>query len=107
MAVLVTGIGFLGGYIVRDLVRSGHDVVIYGYFGGVPGADVYPDVNNARYILGEQQWERVTVVPGDIRNRELLERTIADHGVTSVIHLASIVAAASERDIPRAIEVNV
>src|SRR5437870_7665578 len=108
MAVLVTGIGFVGAYIVRDLVEAGEDVVLYGLFGGRPdGIGEYPDIDNAKYIVGEPGWDRVTVVVGDIRDRDLLSRTINAHGVTGIIHLASLVAAASERNIPRAIEVNV
>lgn len=108
MAVLVTGIGFVGGYIVRDLVEASEDVVLYGLFGGSPdGTGEYPDIDNARYIVGDRGWDRVTVVVGDIRDRELLSRTIQAHGVTGIIHLASLVAAASELNIPRAIEVNV
>jgi len=107
MSVLVTGIGFVGGYIVRDLVAAGEDVVLYGWFGGVADSEARPDLDNARHIVGDVGWDRVQVVVGDIRNREALSDTIERHGVTGVIHLASIVAGASERDIPRAIDVNV
>jgi nucleoside-diphosphate-sugar epimerase len=108
MSVLVTGIGFVGAFIVRDLVLAGHDVVVYGLFGASPGETLnLPDIDNAKQILGEDDWSRVKVVVGDIRDSGLLARTIADNGVTGIIHLASLVAAASERDIPRAVEVNV
>ncbi|TDO51586.1 nucleoside-diphosphate-sugar epimerase [Kribbella sp. VKM Ac-2527] len=108
MTVLVTGIGFVGAYIVRDLVQSGERVVLFGLFGGSPdGAGKYPDIDNARYIVGAAGWEQVTVVVGDIRDRDLLSRTIEIHDVTRIVHLASLVAAASEANIPRAIEVNI
>ena len=44
---------------------------------------------------------------GDIRDRDHLSRTVEEHGVTGIVHLAAMVAAAAERDIPRAVEVNV
>src|SRR5438477_2768569 len=109
MAVMVTGIGFVGAYMVRDLVNAGQDVVLYGLFGGRPGqTEPFPDIENARYILGEEAWKaRVKVVVGDIRDGELLSKTIVQHSVKGIIHLAAMVAAASEKDIPRAVEVNV
>ncbi len=107
MSIMVTGIGFVGGYVVRDLVASGQNVVLYGYFGGVPGGESHPDLDNARHILGEERWKDVVVVHGDIRDRALLEKTIAARGVTGIVHLASIVAASSESNIPFAIDVNV
>ena len=57
MSVLVTGIGFVGAYIVRDLLDEGHDVVVYGLFGGRPGQpEAFPDIENAKDILGEEVW---------------------------------------------------
>ena len=108
MSILVTGIGFVGAYIVRDLLNEGHDVVVFGLFGGRPGqSEAFPDIENAKDILGEDLWERVRVVVGDIRDGNLLSRTVEEHGVTGIVHLAAMVAAASERDIPRAVEVNI
>lgn len=107
MSIMVTGIGFVGGFVVRDLVDAGHDVVLYGYFGGVPGGDSHPDLDNAQHILGPDKWRKVTVVHGDICDRARLERTVAEHGVVGVVHLASIVAAASEKNIPLAVDVNI
>lgn len=108
MAVMVTGIGFVGAYIVRDLLVAGEDVVAYGLFGGQPGqTDAYPDVENAAYLVGERDWSRVKVVVGDICDGELLGRTVRENGVTGIIHMAGMVAAASEANIPRAVDVNI
>jgi nucleoside-diphosphate-sugar epimerase len=108
MSILVTGIGFVGAYIVRDLLNDGHDVVVFGLFGGRPGqSEAFPDIENAKDILGEDLWERVRVIVGDIRDGDLLSRTVEEQGVTGIVHLAAMVAAASERDIPRAVEVNI
>jgi nucleoside-diphosphate-sugar epimerase len=108
VSILVTGIGFVGAYIVRDLLAQGHDVVVFGLLGGRPGQlEAFPDIENAKDILGEQVWGKVRVVVGDIRDREQLSLTVKEHGVTGIVHLAALVAASSERDIPRAVEVNV
>ncbi len=108
MTVMITGIGFVGGYIVRDLLAAGSDVVLYGLFGGIPdGATEYIDIENARHIARGQDWSRVTVVPGDIRDTDQLESTLREHGVTKVVHLASIMAAAAEQNPSLAVSVNV
>lgn len=108
MATLVTGIGFVGAYIVRDLVAAGRDVVLYGLFGGRPGqAEPYPDLVNAQFVLGDEAFANLTVVVGDIGDGDLLDRTFAEHGIDEVIHLAALVAAASEQNLAKAADVNV
>ena len=79
MAVMVTGIGFVGAYIVRRLIAAGEDVVVYGLFGGRAGqSEPYPDIENARYMLGDEAWSKVTVVVGDITDTDLLDKTVAE-----------------------------
>lgn len=108
MAIMVTGIGFVGAYIVRDLLDAGEDVVVYGLFGGRPEqVEAFPDIENAIYLIGQEAWSRVKVVVGDICDDELLSRTVADNNVTGIIHMAGMVAAASEGNIPRAVDVNI
>ena len=108
MVVMVTGIGFVGAYIVRRLIAAGEDVVVYGLFGGRPGQDApYPDIENARTMLGEAAWAKVKVVIGDVTDTAHLNRTVQGHGVTGIIHLAAMVAVASEANLPRAVDVNI
>lgn len=108
MSVLVTGIGFVGGYVVRDLINAGHEVVLFGLFGGSPDPDSdRPDLVNVRYLVGEEKWQDVRVVVGDIRDVDLLDKAITENGVTRIIHLASLISSSSEANIPRAVEVNV
>ena len=108
MAVMVTGIGFVGAYIVRRLIAAGEDVVVYGLFGGRAGqSEPYPDIENARYMLGDEAWSKVTVVVGDITDTDLLDKTVAENAVTGIIHMAAMVAVASEANLARAVNVNI
>ena len=108
MATLVTGIGFVGAYVVRDLVASGRDVVIYGRFGPQDGRGVtHPNLANLRFVMGDEAYAQVTVVVGDIVDAEAVDRTIAEHGIDEVVHLAAMVAAASEQNLAGAVDVNV
>lgn len=108
MAIVVTGIGFVGAYIVRDLLAAGENVVVYGLFGGRPGqTEAFPDIENAIYLIGEEAWSKVKVVIGDICDEDLLGRTVRQNDVTGIIHMAAMVAAASEANIARAVAVNI
>lgn len=108
MTIMVTGIGFVGAYIVRQLVASGENVVLYGLFGGRPGqTEPFPDIENAQYMLGVEAWAKVSVVVGDITDITLLNDTIRRFGVTRIIHMAAMVAVASEANLSAAVNVNV
>ncbi|MGV8970419.1 MAG: NAD-dependent epimerase/dehydratase family protein [Microbacteriaceae bacterium] len=92
MAVLVTGaFGFLGKYVVRELVRSGIPVV------GV-------DLNIPRDAILESGAEYTQC---DVRDLRRLLRICSDFDVDRVIHLASLLAPASQADPYTSTEVNV
>ncbi|MFD0143255.1 MULTISPECIES: UDP-glucose 4-epimerase GalE [unclassified Streptomyces] len=75
MTYLITGgAGYIGSHVVRAMTQAGERVVVLddlstGYEGRVP--------------------EGVSLVVGSTLDRELLDRTIAEHGVTGVVHLAA------------------
>src|SRR5438445_1399073 len=107
MAVLVSGIGFVGVYVVRDLLGAGEDVVLYGLFGGGVDESTKPDLVYLDDLLGGVDVTgRVTVVVGDISNLPLLLDTIEKNDVRAAVHLASLISASSQADIPRAMRVN-
>ena len=74
MSWLVTGgAGYIGSHVVREFTGSGMDAVVLddlssGLEGFVP--------------------DGVPFVRGSILDRELIERTIDEHGVTGVVHVA-------------------
>lgn len=97
-STLVTGAtGLIGGWLVRQLVEAGADVVCLV-------RDWVPQCELARGGLLEQ----VKVVRGDVRDQALLERALGEYEVSAVIHLAaqSIVKVANE-DPAGALDANV
>src|SRR6185369_6277650 len=78
-AVLVTGAtGMLGGWLVRRLLGQSASVVCLV-------RDWVPQSELARTGLIEE----VTVVRGEIDDRELLERTLGEYEIETVFHLAA------------------
>ncbi|MCD2466890.1 MULTISPECIES: UDP-glucose 4-epimerase GalE [unclassified Streptomyces] len=75
MTYLITGgAGYIGSHVVRAMTQAGERVVVLddlstGYESRVP--------------------EGVPLVVGSTLDREVLDRTIAEHGVTGVVHLAA------------------
>ncbi|HSB13063.1 MAG TPA: NAD-dependent epimerase/dehydratase family protein [Bryobacteraceae bacterium] len=77
--VFVTGAtGLLGGWLVRRLLEQGADIVCL-VRDWVPQSELVC----ARLI------DRVKIVRGDLRDREVLERTLAEYEIDSVFHLAA------------------
>ena len=72
------GTGLVGSWLVKRLVAAGADVVCLV-------RDWVPQSELARTGL----IEKVKVVRGDIRDREILERTLGEYEIDTVIHLAA------------------
>jgi UDP-glucose 4-epimerase len=74
--VLVTGgAGYIGSVVAEELVAGGHEVVVLdnlskGHRDAVPAG--------------------AALVVGDIAETDLVERTLADRGVQSVVHMAAV-----------------
>ena len=84
-SILVTGgAGFIGSHLVERLLEDGHSVVAIDNF------DSYYDPRikrrNVETALENQQYR---LVEGDIRDSDLLDRLLAEHGFSAVIHLAA------------------
>jgi UDP-glucuronate 4-epimerase len=83
MKVLVTGgAGFIGSHTVERLLAQGAEVGILDNFN-----DYYaPEIK--RHNLSAVR-DRITLVEGDLRDAETVERTFAEGGYDAVIHLAA------------------
>jgi CDP-glucose 4,6-dehydratase len=75
---LTGGTGLLGGWLTRSLVEAGADVVCL-VRDWVPQSELV----RSRVI------ERVKVVRGDVRDREVLERALGEYEIDTVFHLAA------------------
>jgi nucleoside-diphosphate-sugar epimerase len=109
MSVMVTGIGHVGGYVVRDLLAAGERVVLYGYFGGNgdPKNLDLPDLNYLDGVLGGALRDKADIVIGDVSDLDAITQAAERYGVRSIVHLASLVSAGAEANPPRAVRVNV
>jgi len=77
--VFVTGAtGLVGGWLVRRLVEAGGDVVCL-VRDWVPQSE----------LVSTRLIERIKVVHGDVRDQALLERTLGEYEIATVIHLAA------------------
>ena len=77
---LVTGaLGCIGAWTVKRLVDEGVPVWAYD----LPG-----EPRRLRLIMSDDALANVHFVDGDITDINAFERTVADHGITRVVHLA-------------------
>jgi len=87
---LITGAkGFIGAWIVKNLVERGQRPVIF---------DVDTEAHRLRALLTSEQLERVEFVCGDVTSFAGLDRIVADHGITHLIHLAAMQVPACAAD---------
>lgn len=76
---LVTGAtGLVGGWLVHRLVEAGADVVC-----------LVRDWVPQNELVRDRLIEQVKVVRGDVRDRTLLEQTLGEYEICTVIHLAA------------------
>lgn len=83
MKIFLTGAeGFIGSHLAEKLIRKGHDLtclILYNSFNSWGWLDTLsPEIKN-----------EINVVPGDIRDKELVEKLVSS--VESIFHLAALI----------------
>ncbi len=95
----VTGAtGCIGAWTVRSLIREG----IYTCAllrGG--------SLHRLRLIMGEEEIEKIHFIKGDITHFSAVERTLSEHGINRIIHLAAMQLPFCKSDPLRGAAVNV
>ena len=99
MTTLVTGaFGCIGSWVVRSLLAEGERPVAF---------DLGEDPWRLRMIAGDDVTERVTIVRGDIADREAVTRVVHEHDVRRIIHLAAWQVPLCRQDPSRGALINV
>jgi UDP-glucuronate 4-epimerase len=96
---LITGaLGCIGAWSCAQLVREGVPVVVY---------DLGTNTERLDLVMSPEELDRLTMISGDVTDLGQLERTIADHGITHVVHLAAMLLPLVKTDPSRGASVNV
>jgi len=100
MAYLVTGgTGFIGSYVVRDLLNQGKEVVCLQRSGITPVS---------RLVVGEGNQDKLKIVQGDVSNTLQLFDVIRKNNIEVIVHLGYIILSGgiSETQPAYALQVN-
>lgn len=91
MAVIVTGVGFVGGYVVRDLIAAGEKVVLFGYLGGTGDAEAdLPELAYIERLVGGDLRDRAEVVVGDVGELDAVVAAAEKHDAHAIAHFATM-----------------
>ena len=79
---LLTGaLGCIGSWVAKNLVDEGLPPVILD-IGGEP--------KRLKQLMSDADLAKITFVNGDVTDLATVEKTLDDHGITHIIHLAAL-----------------
>jgi nucleoside-diphosphate-sugar epimerase len=79
--LITGGKGFIGAWIVKELVEGGDRPVVFDIDSGSQRLDA---------LLATDQLAGLNFVQGDVTQLSDLERAVAEHGITHLLHLAGL-----------------
>lgn len=78
--LLTGGAGYIGSHTAIELLTAGHEVVVLDNF-----SNSHPEaIRRVERITGHT----ITFVHGDVRDENLLAKTLKEHSIDSVVHFA-------------------
>jgi nucleoside-diphosphate-sugar epimerase len=78
--LVIGGAGFIGSYVVQNLLAAGHHPVIF---------DFITDKNALQKVCGPDEIENVDLVYGDVADLASLARAVKEYKIDSMVHLAA------------------
>jgi len=96
--LITGGLGCIGAWSCAQLVREGVPAVLY---------DLGTNRGRLELVMSPDELGDVNFVRGDVTDLAQLERTIAEHGITHIVHLAAMLLPLVQADPPRGAAVNV
>ena len=90
--MLTGGLGYIGSHVAVRLVAAGYEVVLYDSL-----------INSRSTVLekvASLSGAPCVFVEGDVRDQELLKKTLKKHSVDAVIHLAGLKAVGESAEAP-------
>lgn len=86
MSTLITGgAGFIGSHVAQRLLAEGESVVVLDNFN-----DYYDPSIKRSNAARLDAYPRATIIEGDIRDADLVQKLFAEHGIKRVAHLAAM-----------------
>jgi UDP-glucose 4-epimerase len=96
--LITGGTGLIGSRIAGRLLEQHDEVVLL---------DLEPDGERVQELVGAYGAARIHVVTADVRDRSAMVQALQGHPVTAIVHLASLLGSACQRQPRLATEVNI
>ena len=91
--ILITGgTGYIGSHVAVILAQTNHEIVLYDNLSNSSSSVIGK--------LGQITGKPMAFVNGDVRDTELLTKTMVDHSIEAVIHFAGLKAVGESVDKP-------